>query len=122
MSAVPAIRTPWKARPVQRPAFRVVAGRRTRPSLAAAVTLFIFVGGAAFFTSSLVGHVMVEKARREGIWARARAADARKEVSVLRARIDAATSLGAVEVWARSHGFEAPVGLAPAAGGVRGVR
>lgn len=108
MSAVPAIRAPWKAQPVQRPAFRVIAGRRARPSFAAAATLFVFVGGATFFASSLVGHVMVEKARREGIAAHARAADARKEVGVLRARIDEATSLGAVERWASSHGFVAP--------------
>lgn len=112
MSAVPAIRTPWKAEPVQRPAFKVVAGRRSRPSFAAAATLFVFIGGATFFASSLVGHVMVEKARREGIAAHTRAADARKEVGVLRARIDQATSLGAVEQWARSHGFEAPGGFA----------
>lgn len=111
MSAVPAIRSPLKGRPASRPTLRVVAGRRTRINAAALVTLFVVVGGSTFFASSLVGHVMVEKARREGIWARERAGDARKSEALLRSRVDELTSLGAVEAWAHSHGFVAPDGV-----------
>jgi len=89
----------------------VVAGRRTRVNTAALLTLFLVVGGSTFFASSLAGHVMVEKARREGISARQRAGDARKAGALLRARVDALTSLGAVEAWANSHGFVAPDGV-----------
>lgn len=111
MSAVPAIRAPWKTRSEHRPALRVVSGTRWRPRVLAAATVFVTVGGLTFFASSLLGHVMVEKARREGISARGRAMEARKAESTLRSRIDSLTSLGAVEAWAQAHGFVAPDGI-----------
>jgi hypothetical protein len=112
MSAVPAIRSPWRSRTERRPALRVVSGTRVRPRLSDAAILFVVVGGMAFFSSSLLGHVMVEKARREGISARARALDARKAETLLRSRIDGLTSLASVEGWAHAHGFVAPDGIA----------
>ena len=65
MSAVPATRTYVEARP----RLRVVQGQ-SRPiasAIAVRALAFAFIASATFLSSSLCGHVMVEKARREGI-------------------------------------------------------
>ena len=92
---------------------RPVAKARHRDSSAvwAYVTGFIIMAGLTFMASSLLGQVMVEKARREGLRAAERSREARKVEAVLRQRIDYLGSLGTVEAWATSHNFVAPDGV-----------
>ena len=71
---------------------------------------FIFCGFtiATFMVSSLVGHVMVEKSRREGLAALSRLREARKAESVLQERVYALSNVESVQAWALEHGFKAP--------------
>lgn len=105
MSAIPVTRTTRR-----RPAHAVGQAKGIQVSERAKnkVTLFMIVAGVAYLVSSLSGQVMVEKARRDGISASRRAEDARKVVAELSKRLDALTSLGAVDEWARNHSFLAP--------------
>lgn len=74
----------------------------------AKVATFVILAGLSFIASSLSGHVMVEKVRREGLRAGERAREARKAEAVLRQQVDALSSLGSVEDWAAAHNFVGP--------------
>ena len=124
MSAVPVLKPPVskpqkrrRHRVTSRPVSRTRVQTRARSStssqgatLALAATFAIIVC-CAFIASSLLGNVMVEKARREGLRAAERARDARKAEAVLREQVDSLMSLAAVEDWATAHNFSAPDGL-----------
>lgn len=112
MSAVPISRPNIDTRP----RLRVVQG--TRPSVATQflngalafglVTLFVFGG------SSLAGHVMVEKARRDGIRAAQRLQSAKSAQSVLSVQIAKLSDEKDLILWAKRNGFVAPdVALKP---------
>jgi len=58
--------------------------------------------------SSLVGHVMVEKSRHDGIAALSRLREASKAESVLQERVYSLANVEAVQAWAMQHGFVAP--------------
>ncbi len=73
---------------------------------------FAVIVGVTYLISSLSGQVMVEKARREGIAASARAAEARKVVDELSQRLASLRDLPAVEAWAKTHKFFLPDQLA----------
>lgn len=70
----------------------------------------VFVGlfTVTYATSSLMGQVRVEKARRLEIAARERAREARRTEASLRARVDSLTSAASIEGWAKTHGFVVP--------------
>jgi hypothetical protein len=100
-------------RPIQKPQDRMAerAKAKRRSIAMAQATTFAIIAGITFMASSLGGHVMVEKARREGLRAAERAREARKVEAVLRQKIDYMSSLSTVEAWATSHSFIAPDGL-----------
>lgn len=106
MSAVPAIRT----RIETRPNLRVVSGSRQAPIVQAmrTMTAFLLVTLVAFGASSLAGHVMVEKTRRDGIRATQRLKAAVTSQLVLAKQIDALSNPAELERWARQSGFVAP--------------
>ena len=76
--------------------------------LTARALKFCCVAIATFMVSSLVGHVMVEKSRREGLAALSRLREARKAESVLQERVYALSNVESVQAWALEHGFKAP--------------
>jgi hypothetical protein len=123
MSAVPVL-TPPPSRPQQRRRHRVttrpipsVRARvhserrsRVRSTVVAQTATFAVIVCMTFIASSLFGHVMVEKSRREGLRAAERARDARKSESILRQELEGITGLDTVDGWALAHGFVAPGG------------
>lgn len=106
MSAVP-ISKPYIE---TRPQLRVVPG--TGPSTATQVLrgliAYVTIAVFAFGASSLAGHVMVEKARREGIRANQRLISAMAAQSVLTKQIEALSDQKDLELWATRNGFVAP--------------
>jgi hypothetical protein len=64
------------------------------------------VFGATYTVSSLWGNVEIEKARYREREARARAEDARRVESALRARVEALTAGTTVIAWAQTNGFD----------------
>jgi len=106
MSAVP-ISKPYIE---TRPQLRVVPG--TGPSVATQVLRGVVAYGvitlAVFGASSLTGHVMVEKARREGIRANQRLVAATAAQVVLTKQIEALSDEKDLEQWATRNGFVAP--------------
>lgn len=74
---------------------------------------FGFLVACSYAASSLVGHTLMEQARRDGLRATERAAMARKDVAALRQRIERLVGLRSVERWAAIRGF-APDGDAKA--------
>jgi hypothetical protein len=111
MSAVPVPRPTVE----RRPQLRVVSYRR--PSFwqvaAARTALFAFVALGAFLCSSLAGHVMMEKARRDGLRAVDRSREAKKAESLLLQRVESLTSFAAIQEWALAHDFRPPEEAAP---------
>lgn len=105
MSAIP-IGRPLKGRSERREQAR----RRSEAwgNIANSAALFICIAGTVYLVSSMVGQVMVEKARREGIRAASRSIEAKKAESMIRRHVEALTSLSAVDEWASAHGFLAP--------------
>lgn len=107
MSALPVEKPIIATRP--KPQLRVEQG--TRPSVASnsfgRVIAFGALSLAVFFSSSLAGQVMVEKARREGMRAVQRAKDATKEEALLRDKVQALTRESAIDAWATANGFVA---------------
>jgi hypothetical protein len=77
-------------------------------SVLAAALVFLSLAWASYSAMSLAGSVLAEKARRDGIAAVARANAARTEQALLEKRLDAITSLKAVDAWAIQNGFVAP--------------
>jgi hypothetical protein len=112
MSAVPATNTTTTAAPRLRA--RVARRSKTQTALKSRALAFATIVASTYLVSSLFGQVMVEKARREGISAVARASDARKMEAVLTRRLDSLTSLTSVDQWAKTHNFFPPDQLAAA--------
>lgn len=106
MSAVPISRPHIDTRP----SLRVVTG--TRPSVASqcvkGLLAFSALAILTFGASSLGGHVMVEKARRDGIRANQRLNAARTAQATLVRQIEALSSEKDLIVWAKRNGFVAP--------------
>lgn|GEM_PF-2997520 len=69
------------------------------------VFVFAFIVASAYAASSLVGHTLMEQARREGLRASERASMARKDVAALRQKIERLVGLRSVERWAEVRGF-----------------
>ena len=67
--------------------------------------VFTFVG---FVSSTIVGQVMLEKVRHEGIATRQLLVDAHKTENTVRHEVDSLTNPIVVEEWAETHGFVAP--------------
>ncbi|MBC8066079.1 MAG: hypothetical protein H7Y17_14700 [Chlorobia bacterium] len=93
-----------------RPRLRVATG--TRPSVASqfmnGALGFLAVAVVTFGASSLSGHVMVEKARRDGIHAGQRLKAAKAAQTVLSVKIAEISSSNELVVWAKRNGFVAP--------------
>jgi hypothetical protein len=86
---------------------------RTNPvaaGLCYAVAFFLIFALTAA-ASGLGGQVMMEKARREGLRAKERAAAARSAEKLLQNRLEELTSVASVQEWATANGFEAADGL-----------
>jgi hypothetical protein len=134
MSAIPVIepiieQAPSVRTPSRRPAPVVIELPRTRvprqqvariqtrkrtSNLVSTSACFVAVSAITFCSLSLVGQVMVEKARRDGIRASARARAAANQVAELRGNIQALVSAGGIEAWAIEQGF-IPVDALPVA-------
>lgn len=108
------IRPQQRTYPVDLPTLRVVENPRPQrikaqtvhhPSAALQVGIFACVMALMYLTSNLVGQVMVEKARRDGIRALARARTAVRESAVLRERVQLLSSGAAIDTWAASNRF-----------------
>lgn len=69
------------------------------------VFVFAFIVASSYAASSLIGHTLMEQARREGLRASERASLARKDVAALRQRIERLVGLRSVERWATVRGF-----------------
>jgi hypothetical protein len=108
MSAVPVQKPIIVTRP--KPQLRVEQG--IRPSVVskafANVVVFSALSLSFFFSSSLAGQVMVEKARREGLSSTQRAKLAVKEESLLRERVQSITRASAIAAWAEQNHFIPP--------------
>jgi hypothetical protein len=68
---------------------------------------FVIVAGLTCFAASLMGNVMVEKARRDGIGSMERARFAARESAALREEVQALTSPKAIDDWAQAKGLVA---------------
>lgn len=102
------IRTQANLRVVTREQAKAKAQAKPKVKVGQRLAVFATIAGVAFMCSSLLGQVMVEQARREGIRAMERAREARKMEAVLRSRLDVLTNLTSVEEWAKSKGMLAP--------------
>lgn len=93
-----------------RPRLKVVNG--TRPAVAMQIMNgalgFLAAAVVTFGASSLGGHVMVEKARRDGIHAGQRLRAAKAAQTVLSVQIAEVSSGNELVVWAKRNGFVAP--------------
>ena len=78
---------------------------------------FMVVAGLAYGACSLIGQVMVEKARRDGIRATARAQAAARDIAQLRADVQDLSSSKSISDWAAANGF-IPIESAPKIAGV----
>jgi hypothetical protein len=76
-------------------------------ALLGASVSFIIIAGLTCFAASLIGNVMVEKARRDGIRSMERARFAARESAALREQVQALTSPKAIDDWAKANGFVA---------------
>ncbi|MFQ3587239.1 MAG: hypothetical protein SNJ74_10905 [Fimbriimonadaceae bacterium] len=99
-----------------RTAFEPVVRHRARPSVMTQVSVFLILVGLSYMVFSVVGQVLLEAQRRAGIEANLRAREARRMEVVLKERLDAVSSLTAVNRWAASRGFVAPDRLADSSG------
>lgn len=90
------------ARPVRQPWVR------TLDRIVTTCLAFAIVTGMSWGFSTLLGHSMMESARREHGQALERAKVARRELARLRTRADRLSSMGELEQWARSAGFVPP--------------
>lgn len=108
MSAVPVQKPIIVTRP--KPQLRIEQGTKPRANSKVLTRSILFgvLTLSVFFASSLVGQVMVEKARREGIRSVERAKDAAKDVALLRDRFQSMSRASAIDGWALSHDLIAP--------------
>jgi hypothetical protein len=108
MSAVPVQKPIIVTRP--KPQLRVEQG--VRPAVASKViaktALFGVIALSCYFSSSLAGQVMVEKARRDGLRSVERSKAAVKEESLLRQSVLSMTQASAVATWAEQNHFIPP--------------
>lgn len=125
MSAIPVIeptieQMPTVRPPARRPAPVIIELPRTRAprqqvariksrkrtsSLVASAASFALIAGVTYGSMSLVGQVMVEKARRDSIRSTRNARAAANEVAQLRIDIQTLVSPGGVQAWALDKGF-----------------
>jgi hypothetical protein len=105
MSAIP-FRTEVKE---TKPQLRVV--NRSRRSTASAfwahAALLSVVAFAVFMASSLMGHVAVETARKEGIEASQRARKAREGYTALEDRVNMLGGVASLQDWVQQNGYVA---------------
>ena len=108
MSAVPVQKPIIVTRP--KPQLRVEQG--VRPAVASKViarsALFGVIALSCFFSSSLAGQVMVEKARRDGLRSIERSRTVAREESLLRQSVQSITQASAIATWAEQNHFIPP--------------
>lgn len=104
MASIPATRTATTA---VRPRPRSQAKTKTAAVALGRTMAFLVLASATYLTSSMAGQVMVEKARRDGISAQRRAAEAKRAEVSLRARINELTGFSNLDSWATAHGLVA---------------
>ena len=107
MSAIPVVRPTFEAAPARtqsRPLKWVLVRART--------TMFVCVTAAVAISSTLVGNVMVEQARKDTNESNRLASVAKSNTASLKDRLDAVTGYEAVSDWASANGFVAPTALA----------
>ena len=102
---------------IQRQPIRRVKTQKRVSALVAQSASFVVVTGIVFSTFSLMGQVMVEKARRDGIRASERARSASRDIAALRQDVQNLSSSQSIDDWATSNGF-VPTDAAPKASGV----
>ena len=102
---------------IQRQPVRRVKAQRRVSALVGQTVSFVVVAGIAFSTFSLMGQVMVEKARRDGIRASERALSASRDIAALRQDVQDLSSSQSIDDWATSNGF-VPTDSAPKTPGV----
>lgn len=102
---------------IQRQPVRRVKTQKRVSALVAQTASFLVVAGLAFSTCSLVGQVMVEKARRDGIRASDRARIASRDIAALREDVQDLSSSQSIDDWATANGF-VPTDSAPKTVGV----
>lgn len=105
MSAIPLNGPRTRTRPIPRTRAKTEANHALRDSILWYALGFSIIVGLTYGTSSLVGQTMMEQARREGLQARERAQDARKDVAVLRQRVERLVGMRSVEQWATVRGY-----------------
>lgn len=98
---------------------KVQAKKRASTVLGQAIS-FCVVTGIAFSTISLAGQVMVEKARRDGIRANARARQTSRDIAELRGDVQELSSTRSIDEWAAANSF-IPTESAPKASGVNQI-
>lgn len=81
------------------------AKAKTRSRVLSKVVAFSIVTGISFSASSIVGNVMVEKARQAKIDASKIAKEARGDVALIRSQVDKLQNLIKVSEWATNHGL-----------------
>jgi len=81
---------------------------------------FAAVTGITFFACSLAGQVMVEKSRRDGMRATARARQTSRDIAELRTQVQELASSRSIDEWAAANAF-IPTESAPKATGVNQI-
>lgn len=92
---------------IARPAQKQVVSRTLRGYAVTFGVLF----GLTFFSSSLAGQVMVERARKDLTETSRRTSEAKKAESLIQTRVNLLTSADRIEEWAMTHGMVASDGL-----------
>lgn len=113
MSAIPLFDTRTKRRTA--PRTRAVSKRRRLVAqwITAQIVIFGIVAGLTYGASCLIGHILLEQARRSGLEASERSALARKDVSTLRQRVERLVGIRSVEQWAAVREFSNDTSLLP---------
>lgn len=96
---------------------RRTARRASRLESIAVGSLVLFViAMTSYAGSSLIGHALLEQARREGIRAEQRTRFVRAEIVELRGEVDRLRHPAAIRRWAALRGFALPSGSWPEGG------
>src|SRR5207245_1881150 len=93
-----------------------VQAKKRVSTLVGQMACFAIVTGIAFSTLSLAGQVMVEKARRDGIRATARARQTSRDIAELRGQVQDLSSSRSIDEWAAANGFISAQAAPKAAG------
>ncbi|MBS1718951.1 MAG: hypothetical protein JST35_00735 [Armatimonadetes bacterium] len=110
----PRMREPYVQTPVKVRARRVAKARsRSKSHVAILANLIAFgaVVGVAFVATSLLGHVMVEKARRQNSLALSRLSAAKTAMGPLKLAITTYNDPREIAKWSEGHGY-APASFA----------